>query len=479
MEWLALIVAVLCVTAVIATCPVQGVGRFLAPETLAVLVLSFIFGARPVFKATMPDAIEASGRDPWYLYEQPITPLGWDIALWVGICALVTFTLGVVVLSFARRPGRPLARDTGPWSAQERVDTWSFGATACLVTAVGGTVINFGAIAAIAGPQTVLTMFGGRSAESTVPGLPEAVVIAGMSGSLAAAVLLISKRNTALLPAQWAAVVFSVALSVFQVSLGGNRRFLIPALLIPIIAFLVRKPQRVTLPWVVAAGIGAVFLAVVPMVRSAGARLPGENLFSASWRYITEEGPLASVLPVFTSYDTEMIDYIAVIAPRLGGDQPWGWGRGTLLEFLEHPLPSGGLDGSTTTQVFSDEVLSGVWGGGCAEAVCPVSSVAGVSYFDGGFLGVAIGCFLFGAVLRLLSNLWSRADELSDSTVVVVVVLSAFALVAARTNTVHATWWAMYAVGFALVPFWVLRSRVQALSIPAAWNSKGGRHVMS
>lgn len=475
MEWLALAVALLAVVTVVATCPVEGVGRFIAPDSLAVFVLAAIFGIRPVLKATMASTIQASGKLPWHLYGHPISQDGWDTAVWVGIVALLAYTVGATGLtcSGVRGSRRLTQRDIRRRTRQG--DQWSFGAMACVVTALAGTGLYFGVIAVLAGSQAVVTLFGGRSADTTLPGLPEAVAIAGLSGSLAAAILMISRRERKLLPPHWAAIAFAILLSVIQVSLGGNRRFLIPAVLIPMIAWLIRRPRRITLPWVAVGIAGGVFLSVVPMVRSAGARLPGENLFTASWRYVAEEGVLGSLLPVFTSYDTEMIDYIAVVAPTLGGSQPLGWGRGTVLEFLTRPAPSGALSGEVSGQSFSDTVLTSVWGGGCADAVCPVASVAGVSYFDGGMVGVVIGCLLFGAALRCLSSLWNRAEELTDSAVLAVVVLSSFGLIAARTNTVHATWWALYALIIALVAFWLLRTPVIARPVPPGWSGSRRR----
>jgi hypothetical protein len=249
-----------------------------------------------------------------------------------------------------------------------------------------------------------------------------------------------------------------VAISLVMVSALGTRRFMIPAVLMPICAALIRRPAKLRL-WHLAVGfLGLLFVAIVPMVRSAGARLPGENLLTASLRYASEQGIGGILEPIFASYDTEMLDYIALASSRIhSGWLSLGLGRGTLLEFILRPLPGSML----SHPAWSDEVLINLWGGtGCGNPYCPVASVAGVTYFDGGYPLVIVGSLAFGFGLRWLATRWVYNGHLGDFRATAVAIASSFALVAARTNTVHATWWCIYTLIIAWLIYRVFSNRV-------------------
>jgi hypothetical protein len=249
-----------------------------------------------------------------------------------------------------------------------------------------------------------------------------------------------------------------------MVSALGTRRFMIPAVLMPISAALIRRSARLRL-WHLAIGfVGLLFVAIVPMVRSAGARLPGENLLTASFRYASERGIEGILEPIFASYDTEMLDYIALVSSRIhAGWLSFGLGRGTLLEFILRPVPASML-GQTP---WSDKVLINLWGGtGCGHPYCPVASVAGVTYFDGGFPLVIVGSFAFGFVVRWLATRWVYNRHLGDFRATVVAIASSFALVAARTNTVHATWWCIYTLIIAGAIYGIFSARLNDIRRP-------------
>ena len=74
---------------------------------------------------------------------------------------------------------------------------------------------------------------------------------------------------------------------------------------------------------------------------------------------------------------------------------------------------------------WSDEVLTTLWGGGCGHPYCPVASVAGVTYFDGGFPLVIVGSFAFGFGLRWLATRWVYDRHLGDFPATAVAIATA------------------------------------------------------
>ncbi|RWZ68639.1 hypothetical protein ELQ92_05415 [Labedella populi] len=130
-----------------------------------------------------------------------------------------------------------------------------------------------------------------------------------------------------------------------------------------------------------------------------------------------------------------------------------------MVEFLTKPIPGNGPG-----TAFSGQVLTSIWGGGCGFPNCPVASVAGVLYFDGGLVAVAVGSLLFGMlVVRFLAGRWAFNAVLADLGAAIVAVVSGFALVGARGNTVHAMWWCIYTL---VVPFLIYALCSVRLGLP-------------
>ncbi|MET9018455.1 hypothetical protein ABZV93_00580 [Actinopolymorpha sp. NPDC004070] len=420
---------------------------------MAALMLVAIFGIRPLFSDRLPTG--------FYGYD---VSAGQDLALTVGMTCLVSLGLGVFLASGGNR-SRPGERPR-PVGAQPM----TLGRLA--VASAGGVVVYAVFMAARYGPSVFGELMAGRSASlsETLGGIPEVVTTLPLSGSVAAALYLISHRSQKMSSAEWWAVTLAALVSVIGVSALGNRRFLIPAVLAPVIAALVRRPVRLHL-WHLAVGLAmVVVLAAIPMVRSAGARAPGQSFVDALLQYIQQEGIVGTLVPVFASYDTEMFDYIALAGPSLqSGFDPWGAGRGTLLAFVTWPMPSAWF------QSYRDEVLTRFWGGGCGNPVCPVSSLAGVLYFDGGLIVVAIGSVLAGLLLRRLTLVLANAVEASTLKLLMTVIASSFALVAVRTDTVAAIWWCFYMCGIGLVSYALLPRNAQPVTTPRLQHDKSLR----
>jgi hypothetical protein len=426
---------------VLTTTPVGGVGRFLAPDSMAMITLLTIFGLRPLVTDRFSERT---------LYGYIPDGHGEQQALLVGIIAACALSVGALVGNQspgARRAALPPHAPRPRWVFTMQVRHLLY------ASLLGGSTY-VAIFAATAGVSSLRALSSGRSENVTLGGVPEVVLVLPITGSIAAALFLISKRGVPIKRKDLLAIALAVATSVVLLSQLGNRRFLIPAILIPAIAALMRRPTPLRLWHAMSFGTALVFLAIVPMVRSAGARLPGENILTAAVRYLEQEGLLAVLRPVLAGYDTEMLDYVALHAPRVEAGI-LGLGRGTILEFALRPLPSS----IAPLRPYSDQVMDRYWGGGCGDPVCPVASLPGVLYFDGGLLLVAVGCLVTGVVLRRMAIGWRASDKLSSLRCTYLSIGTAFVLVATRTNTVHAIWWALYCCLIAACIYWPLTSR--------------------
>jgi hypothetical protein len=450
MQLTSLVVGALALVYVISSTSNRGLMRFLAPESIGMIMLFAIFSVRPLF---------GNRFDEQLFYGFVPSPAGQHTALVVGTVSMAAYALGCFICSVRPTRAAELAQ------AQKTTDGRSveLSAEKAVVFAIAGAALYVVLLLAVAGSSTVAALSGGRSAEVAIAGVPEFVLIVPMSGSVAVAIFLLYRRGTYLSLREVLLCLFSIAVSLVLLSQLGNRRFLIPAALIPVIAGLLRRRIAVRAYHVLIAAVAFMFVAIVPMVRSAGARMPGENLLSASWRYLGDEGISGVFTPVFASYDTEMLDYIALMSERLPPNTGigFGLGKGTLVEFLLRPLPS-----SITGTQYSDALLTSVWGGGCGQPVCPVASVAGVLYFEGGILAVGLGTFLFAVILRWLSNRLAYSATLATMPATAVVVASAFALVATRTNTVHSLWWVIYTLALTYGIYLLSSRRIRLRSSP-------------
>ena len=425
MMLIALLVIAIVLLYVLRSHPSRGLGRLASPDSMALFMLIAIFAVRPLF-------VHRDSR--FYGYALDASSI--ERAIAIGTTCIGALGLGVFFAT--ARPAKQAQLAALPARARLRT----------AITARGGLLLTIAAVAlylitliALVGSDAVAALAGGRSAEASTAGVPEIVLILPLAGSISVSLFLLGRRGTPIKHGEVLTLLLSVAISVVMLSALGNRRFLIPAVLMPICAALIRRPARLRLWHLVVGFLGLLFVAIVPMVRSAGARLPGENLLTASLRYGAEQGIEGILEPIFASYDTEMLDYIALASSRIHeGSLSFGLGRGMLLEFILRPVPASLLSQAP----WSDEVLTTLWGGGCGHPYCPVASVAGVTYFDGGFPLVIVGSFAFGFGLRWLATRWVYDRHLGDFPATAVAIASSFALVAARTNTIHAAWWCIY-----------------------------------
>ena len=389
-------------------------GDVLSPFSITLLVLISIYAVRPLFMLHDRD-FEFYGLD---------VVTGFDQAAFVGFAGILALSAGYFFPSRARTaPSRTAA--PAPGYSMYRAGLVGTGLVLAWLVAniVKGGSIGF-----------LTQVFAGRSASTgaALAGLP--VVVAAFpvaSALLVATVRILIERQRRLRATEriafWSVVVLAVLPALGQ----GGRRFLLPCLVASIVATTAPSYGRVVRPRLaVAAFVAFALLAVVPFVRTTGSRQGRTDLLGAVVEYVQREGLIGTLRPVFTSYDTEMFSYVSYLAPRLGNGIPYGLGRGTVGDALLAPFPAG----LAPAPLWSNELLTSIFGGGCTEVVCPVPSVLGVLLYDLALPGVLVGCLLLGLLFRRYPSWLASANA---GRLVLVVALAAFAPVLARGNTIN------------------------------------------
>lgn len=468
----------LCLLSVVAlTAPARGLSRAVMPSVLTAVMLMTIFGIRPLF-------LNSEGPSNFYgLY----TSSGWSYGLAIGVAAALGSAVGValphlklsVELPQRSRPAA-IVGSSGP-GTDSLACAWR--TRAWLATIVG--VAGWAAIVvARSGFSGLMAQLGGRSeaAASSVAGLPVLAFLLPLAGSICAAVLISAEaaerskagiRDRILLTHACA----MASISAISTLALGNRRFLIPAVLIPVIAYILANRARLR---VIPAFFGSalvLFLAILPYVRSAGARLPGETVLEAAWRVLKEREGLSGVAEsYFASYDTEMFDYLSYLGPRMGVSIPWGNGRATMVESVLSPLPAGWLDGP----LYSDQILLSVFGSTCDTGACPVLSLPGTYYVDFGLAGVGVLMAATMCLLRVFERRHHKCVEVEVvssprrfvQSVSMLAVVGGYAIVLARTNSAIAVTW----VAGSLLGLWMLTKYLYTgTGVLPADSSVGGR----
>ena len=177
----------------------------------------------------------------------------------------------------------------------------------------------------------------------------------------------------------------------------GQRRFLLPSIVIVAVARRVRFGPMPKILFSLTIGILICLLYIVPQYRTAGARSQ-TGLGDLIWTTVSSPGQLVS--SVLTGTDTSMINSFGyAIEQDFGGQGDFT----TLLDPVTAPIPSSLLP----RQNGHDAALEFVQGTTCRFAGagrCPDFSAPGSFYFDFGVLGGVLGGLAFFAVYRSVAK---------------------------------------------------------------------------
>ena len=372
----------------------------LSPFTVGMFVLVSIFGLRPLAMST---------RGDYVFYGLDVSPYA-PGAEFMGFIATLMFAVGGGIAAISGKTNWDgLARESERRDTQVQLP-WSIGPWASYVLALGIVAAWFALLARAGGGTAFLrVLFAGRSelVVESLAGMP--AVLFGLpviAASLVATVRFGRELSSAYRPTERLAYWLVIAATLIPPTALGTRRFLLPSLVVAALGTMGGKPfARVPVKWI-AGGVGAfLVLAAIPFVRSAGSRTGSKDFVGALSDYFGQNGVANVVDTYFLSYDTEMFDYLAILRPVVGESVPYGLGRGSVLELLNSLLPASLAPG----QRWSDQVLTGIFGGACSEVVCPVPSIVGSAFIDFGWFGLIIGCAVWGYFFAMYPKLLVRS----------------------------------------------------------------------
>lgn len=426
----------------------------LSPFPLCIFMLGSIFGARPLLMLEEGD-FDFYGFDISSGFEQAAL-----IGLLAVLCLSFGYTLGRLRRPRGEEIGHPLRptqkrldpRDTRP---EEALAFTSNAMKRAAVTSSGLLLLWFTLTVLIGGGLSFIPkLFAGRSAEvnavsANVPVLVPAMPVASATLLAVTRIAIVRHRRLARTEeiTYW---VFSL-LMIIPPSAVGTRRFLIPAMLATLIgASYSRWRDPVGLRISGLAAVGFLVLSIFPFVRSAGSRTGRTDLIGAMLDYFGDAGIGGTLNGFFLSYDTEMFNYVAFLAPRLGESIPFGLGRGTIGEALLAPIPSA----VSPFETWSNSLLHIAFGTSCSEGVCPVPSLVGVLYYDLWFVGIIGGFLLVGF---FISGFEDALFRVKDSKLVALVVFGSFAPIIVRGNSVSISWIALNVMILVVILYWALR----------------------
>jgi hypothetical protein len=402
-------------------------GHLLSPFSIAVLLLVAIFGVRPL--------ILAAEQDWWFNGVNVVG--GSSLAATVGLCAVIALCFGyglgrLILLQGLSQPARVGMVEVASTVRRDvSIEVAALVAAAC-------TALWFVAMIAIGGGTAFLAQLAaGRSADVNrvldgVPVLVSAIPVAGVVVLAACRLRISAARPISRRESLW--YWGAIALALVPPLTLGNRRLLLPVAIVALLA--VVRPtwnRRVPALGVAAAAASGLVVAAIPFVRSAGSRSTSPDLVGALGAYFEDNGVIETVRSFFVSYDTEMFSYIAMVGPHLGQSVEFGLGRATLGEALLQPLPAAIAPWPT----WSNHLLTVMFGGGCGTVACPVPSVAGILFFDTGFIGVVAGMTLLGLAMSRFEAAFITADGLK---LLLLLSLAGFMPGIIRGNSISQLW---------------------------------------
>lgn len=200
------------------------------------------------------------------------------------------------------------------------------------------------------------------------------------------------------------AALILVATAIFTIN--GDRRFLLPCLLVPVVALCIQTSRRPSARLLaVAIPVGFILLATAPWLRTADARAQFGGIPSILTNVFSH--PLLAWDTFITKDDTDMESALSVEIQILREPEDFYFGRATIGDLLIAPIPSSVFHDKPVTA--RNDFLTRAWGGPCAPGYfCSDFSVIGTFYQDLWWPGVGIGMVFLGLLSNLLWVWWQR-----------------------------------------------------------------------
>lgn len=429
------------------------------PLVTGLSMLALLFIARPIRMMTEPSMLEAFH--------------GYSIDGYIDLTLLVVVA-GVAAFIFGYRAMRDVASTQSPGtnarhfrasSNAERVLNRKTAWGVVLGAVIVGTTLFV--LHLRQGPSVVETLVlttRGRSARlaqvfrqsSEYLSLGPMLVSSAVSAVLLLGRRLESWERTALL----LLALYPTVLFVFV----GNRRFAIPALLIPVLCWFVAKNRYPR--WsstFIAVAVLFLLAATLPFVRSAGARAD-RSAPKLVRDFVTS--PLELTDRTLTSFDTEMFPALALQVKTMNERPGVGyyWGQATIGDVLIAPIPTKIWRGKPQTA--RDGMLIDVFGSPCQPVGgrCTDFSAIGTFYQDLGVFGVVLGMAALGGATGVAGNTLRR--QLSAGLVAAVAWIVFLPIILRAGFMPAMSWYAFYALPAVAVAVVASRTRPSRAQVP-------------
>jgi len=209
------------------------------------------------------------------------------------------------------------------------------------------------------------------------------------------AIVLVAVRGTQMTRPEKAAAFIAALVPAVLALLLGNRRFVIPSVVIPVVVYYLAAGRRPSFSrLVVLVPIIFIILSTLVFARSSGARQQSGGVAPIFAEAFAR--PVDSWRTFIGGHDTAMVAWLGVEIESINsGATSHTYGKAVFGDLLLAPIPSQIVPGKPITA--RDGLLVDIFGGRCVEGSCPDFSAIGTFYQDFAYPGVILGMFLLGA----------------------------------------------------------------------------------
>jgi hypothetical protein len=433
--WAATSVLLASATIVVAAWPIVGRLRartfdLLEPIVGGCVVLAVIFGVRPLAMLVTGDLIWR-GED--------IRP-EFPFVIGLGLIGTITFTLAYEWLRV-----RQAAVSNGEVETSQRLEPTIIYPYVAVLAIL--SLVLFGVHLSRLGTDLVdgIRLFGGGASPELATrwvGTTEYLSASPILAACAATLLGVATRWR-LNRYQWMLVVALIAYPLLVFYVSGDRRYMIPTLGVPIVAWMLmtgrRPPRRVLL---LAVPVAFAVLTAIPFVRWGAAQQGNGGLAAAFVQGIGN--PVRAVERFVLGPDTSMFAALAIEVRVLRAPADFFFGRATVGDLILAPIPHLLIPGKPQTA--RDEMLVRAYGAPCSVTVlgvCDDFSIIGTFYQDFWVPGVAGLMALIGAGSAALWFRWRRFPR-DPRLIVVLSAWVVFIPIMFRAGFMPAMAWCMY-----------------------------------
>ena len=404
------------------------------------LMLGILFGGRPIAMLITQDTIYHDGT----LLEPYFTE-----ATTMGLFATVIF---VVAYEFTRSrlERRPPRRPPRSYERNLRL-AYDYG----IVVSIAGLGLFAAFLArtgSIGGGLQLLTAGSSEALQTLNDSSTEYFTSAPIAAACAGIVITIVAGRQ-LTRRQGLIVGLAVLAPVISNFALGGRRFLIPSIAIPVLAYYLVAGRRPALRGFFGVlFVAAIVLATIPFARVDVAREQAGGVLPIFQKAFAS--PLKPLERFITGPDTEMVAALTVEVGALENTGDYAFGRATVGDLAIAPIPRILFPSKPTTA--RNEILTNLFGAPC-DAVggfCPDFSVVGTFFQDGWYVGVVLGMVLLGAASAAV---WQRYLRARDNPYAVLLASSwaVFLPILVRAGFMPAFAWFLYFLIPSALGLWI------------------------